>query len=653
VADPRPYRMTLDLRILDHLGIKLYSNAAAVLSEAVANGWDADAEQVSMTISNDKIVIEDDGTGMNLGDINDRFLTVGYDKRAGEGETSAKGRPFMGRKGIGKLALFSIAGMIDIHTQRNGEKHAFRMNTADIREAIQKREEYRPIPIAFDGPTHGTRIILRELTKKRTASTITALRRRLARRFSIIGLESKGGKDKFGVLINGTPVGNQDREDLKAIEFLWEFGEARVPTAAVPNLRERVVVKGEVDPEEHPAWVLRGWIGAAAKPKTLKEDEAGSMNGIVVIARGRLIQENLLANLNFSRIFGSYITGQIEADFLDAEGEEDIATSDRQRLVEDDIRYIRLSTFVRETLFKIGDQWTAWRNEHRGKDAVDENPALKEWVESLPAGQQKNAKRLLGLVGGVDLEDESERRSLYRSGMLAFERLRVREESDRLATTGQWTAAELLPLLADLETFEGALYRDIVKSRLDVIKRFEGLVDADEKEKVLQAHLFENLWLLDPGWERAAGSARIEQTLKKDYKAFSKGLSDEESKGRIDIRYRTNAEQHIVVELKKARRQLKLSEVVEQVSKYREGLRKCLKAAGFADPQIRIVVVVGKEIAEEKEGDGATVVAETLKGLNTRVVNYETLIHAAQEAYAEYLKASEKSDKLAQILNKL
>jgi len=32
------YRLRLDLRVLDHLGIKLYSNAAAVLSEAVANG---------------------------------------------------------------------------------------------------------------------------------------------------------------------------------------------------------------------------------------------------------------------------------------------------------------------------------------------------------------------------------------------------------------------------------------------------------------------------------------------------------------------------------------------------------------------------------------------------------------------------------------
>jgi len=33
--------MTIDLNVLNHLGIKLYSSIPAVLSEAVANAWDA------------------------------------------------------------------------------------------------------------------------------------------------------------------------------------------------------------------------------------------------------------------------------------------------------------------------------------------------------------------------------------------------------------------------------------------------------------------------------------------------------------------------------------------------------------------------------------------------------------------------------------
>jgi HSP90 family molecular chaperone len=71
---PDTYTLQLDLKVLDHLGINLYSNAAAVLSEAVANAYDADSESVNLQIDNDKIVIEDDGIGMNLNQVNERFL---------------------------------------------------------------------------------------------------------------------------------------------------------------------------------------------------------------------------------------------------------------------------------------------------------------------------------------------------------------------------------------------------------------------------------------------------------------------------------------------------------------------------------------------------------------------------------------------------
>jgi hypothetical protein len=53
------------------------------------------SEDLKIRIAADQIVIEDDGCGMNLADINDRFLYVGYDKRAVEGARSSSGRLFM------------------------------------------------------------------------------------------------------------------------------------------------------------------------------------------------------------------------------------------------------------------------------------------------------------------------------------------------------------------------------------------------------------------------------------------------------------------------------------------------------------------------------------------------------------------------------
>jgi anti-sigma regulatory factor (Ser/Thr protein kinase) len=57
------FTMTLDLSVLDHLGLNLYSNIPAVLSEAVANAWDADASRVEIVIDQDaqRITISDDG----------------------------------------------------------------------------------------------------------------------------------------------------------------------------------------------------------------------------------------------------------------------------------------------------------------------------------------------------------------------------------------------------------------------------------------------------------------------------------------------------------------------------------------------------------------------------------------------------------------
>jgi hypothetical protein len=645
-----PYFFTLDLRVLDHLGINLYSNAAAVLSEAVANAWDADAKLVKIEISNDQIVIEDTGNGMTLSQINDRFLRTGYDKRKTEGLTSAAGRRFMGRKGIGKLALFSIANEIEVHTCAGLDKHAFKMKTSDVREAIKAKQTYYPTPIDFQGPKIGTRIVLRALMKKRTATTVPSLRKRIARRFSVIGVVAPNG-DTFSVEINGEPVGPQDREDQRALEFLWGFGERRLDALECPNVLKRFTLPDQVDPA-HPEWKIRGWLGAAAEPKKLKHDEAGSLNGIVVVAHGRLIQENVLDKLNYSRILVSYLTGQVQADFLD-EGEDDIATSDRQRMIEDDPRYLALTEFLRRTLLSIQDKWTELRNEARGKDAISEIPALAEWLDGLPTSQRKNAQKLLGLIRGVEVDGNEERIQLYRSGMLAFERLRLREEGALLAQGPQLTAAVLLPLLSDLSLLEGSLYREIVKVRLQVIRDFEGLVDVNEKEKVLQKHLFKNLWLLDPGWERAAGSDRIEQILKRDYRAFSPNLSEKESKGRVDIRYRTNGGEHIIVELKRAKRKLRVDELVEQGNKYLNALLKCLQAQGTPNPHISIVFVIGTPLYEEDDPRGHETIEKLLSAINGRVTQYEALINGAREAYGEFLVQSAKADKIDRILQKL
>src|SRR4051812_5338375 len=123
---PRKLVMRISLNALEHLGINLYSNIPAVLSEVVANAWDADAQLVSVTIDKvaETITIQDDGTGMDRDGVIDRFLTVGFKRRDELGETTATGRRPMGRKGIGKLSIFSVAQLAEVYTTVNGQNTA-------------------------------------------------------------------------------------------------------------------------------------------------------------------------------------------------------------------------------------------------------------------------------------------------------------------------------------------------------------------------------------------------------------------------------------------------------------------------------------------------------------------------------------------------
>ena len=67
----KEYRIEIDPAILKFLGPSLYTNIYYVLSELIANAWDADAHNVYIIEEESKITIEDDGNGMsyNAGDI--------------------------------------------------------------------------------------------------------------------------------------------------------------------------------------------------------------------------------------------------------------------------------------------------------------------------------------------------------------------------------------------------------------------------------------------------------------------------------------------------------------------------------------------------------------------------------------------------------
>lgn len=189
--DDSRYRMTISLNVLNHLGLNLYSNTPTVLAEVIANSWDADAKTVDVEfdIDNKCIKIADDGHGMNVADINDKYLCVGYQRRTRDGSRTPSGRKPMGRKGIGKLSLFSIANRFSVYSRKaGGELESFVMDADKITEEIRsedpsKQGKYEPERIDDVDEVihrHGTIIKISGLKKRLTQASISGLRKRLS-----------------------------------------------------------------------------------------------------------------------------------------------------------------------------------------------------------------------------------------------------------------------------------------------------------------------------------------------------------------------------------------------------------------------------------------------------------------------------------------
>lgn len=640
------YKMTLDLNVLNHLGLNLYSNTPAVLSEVIANAWDADATEVVINCNQeeDVITIIDNGCGMTTEDINNKFLCVGYQKRKnGEAKTRQLGRAVMGRKGIGKLSLLSIADIIKIYSKKDDEKNAFCMSRDDIeREITSTNRSYAPREIEFeDFPFEtGTKIVIRNF-KKNINRTAEFLRKRLARRFSVIGTD-------FNIILCGTPITIEDRDFYRKIQFVWPIGEFDAAALrSYPNISIQPPLDGKISEK----YKISGWIGSAEKPSDLDGN-----NKISIITRGKLAQEDLLSTFGEGGVYASYLIGEINADFLDDDNASDISTSNRQQYIEDDDRYQALKSHTYKLLKSIQSKWTDLRKEKSTDKVISSIPAIKEWYDSLRPSTKKYAQRLFASIESMRFDDDdSKKRELLKYGILAFERLKLTDKLSLLDKDDNMIddIVKFGDVFADLQDIEATLYWEIANERLKIVKQLSESCDQNAKEKVLQKYIFDNLWLLNPSWERAvAGTERIEQGVGKEFDIINAGLTDEEKKARLDIRYISSTGKHIIIELKRYIPTYKVNvfSLHDQIYKYRKALQKCLRAIGREHEPIEAICIIGKEILpDEMTLEEAN---QKLAG-DARIMTYDQIIFESMQSYSEYLKRQSGIGKIRKLIESI
>ncbi|WP_405414498.1 ATP-binding protein [Maribacter sp. Asnod1-A12] len=644
------YEMTIDLNVLNHLGINLYSNIPSVISEVVANAWDADAEEVNIHIDveKDEIVITDDGHGMSLSDINDKYLTVGYRKRENnEIITPKHKRSVMGRKGIGKLSLFSIADKISVFSAtKKGDRNGLLLDSNEIKEQISTKSKnpYLPQDLSCEDfhLKKGTKIVLNEL-KKNIGQTSRHLKKRLARRFSIMG-----SKNSFLVKIDGSEIKVEDRDYFHKIQYLWYYGEESKEYLTLAKNAEQIEKRENVINSESK---ITGWIGLVKESNQL-QDEYDNLNKIPILIRGKVSQENILEEYREGSLYIKYIFGEIRADFLDDDDLPDIATSSRQGVIEHDKRYSNLKKFINDELKHIQKKRIKFKGKEAEKEAL-KNVDIEIWYKKLGKDSKKKAKALFAKINQITVDDNN-RNTLFSHAVIAFESLRYKDALDALENVSVENIGEFVSVFKNFDDIEASLYYQITKQRIEVLEKFQVHVHDDNAlEKILQEFLFNHLWLLDPSWDRATEHPYMEKQISSEFEKIDAGLTEEEAKGRVDIKYKKASGKHIIIELKRASVVTNVYALQEQVDKYKSGLRKLLEEKNENNPVIECVCIVGKPLkgwsdSRTKESD-----IQMMATKNTRLVTYQELIKDSYNQYEEYMSSNTNESDTLELIKKL
>lgn len=576
-----PFQMDFDIYTIKHLGLQMYSTLPPVIGELVANAWDANATRVEITIpdtpideSTSEITIMDDGIGMSDGDIRQKYLIIGRDRREAEGSDATPpplNRPIMGRKGIGKFSAFGIAKEMEIESVRDGHCSRFLMNYDEmLRSAKRRRAEFPPLEPSGH-VTSGTVITLREITKfRKRRISLSTLRRGLARRFAVVG-----SQNNFNIVINGAPITVQERDlrrlldkDADGKPYLWSYEDQEIE----PNTR----------------WTVSGWIGALDRTTS---DLDGVDRGISIMARGKLVQEPFLFHAVVGQQYAlSYLVGELHAEFVD--GLEDTIGTNRNALVWDTDANTKLMAWGRIEVNKIAREWARKRSTDNQR-RLEQHDLYREFKERASVTGNKRA---------LDLADKLVRQTIEKNPTADVEELEpvIRTSLDFLEFDAFWEithdltnsdvedVGKLFSLFQEWEIVEAKEMSRVTEGRIATIEKLQSLIEQDALEvPTLHNFLKEFPWVIDPRWTLVDDEVRYSEVLRRQ---FPERENMPEGDRRIDflcVRESTNL---VVVEIKRPGKKVSEAEL-RQIEQYVAFMRDHVKKT--TDPHYSYQQVVG------------------------------------------------------------
>lgn len=230
------------------LGRDLIVNDYIAILELVKNSYDAYATLVEIRFEDDRIVISDNGKGMSLRDIKEKWLFVGFSAKR-DGTEDAKrasfrnniNRNYAGAKGIGRLSCDRLSRELTLMTK---SLDSIVTEKLDVKWSLfeeDQRKEMEAISIPHEpllddsikyagGSGHGTTLILSNLYEEWDREKILNLRKFLEKMINPF----QSSSDEFHIVINA----EHEREtDLRYDDYLRVNGEIRNSISAILDIK--------------------------------------------------------------------------------------------------------------------------------------------------------------------------------------------------------------------------------------------------------------------------------------------------------------------------------------------------------------------------------------------------------------------------------
>ena len=176
-------------RVIDYFGSKAITSNNTAIIELIKNSRDANATEVDIRFAgagnkNGTIAIEDNGDGMNMDDIQNKWMVIGTDSRIVDNKTK-RGKAVWGEMGIGRMACHKLGNDLRITTVKKNQKTSLQMDFdwAKFEKPGVRAEDVKfddPIRYTVKNPEHGVTLEIFGLKSKWSPADINRLKEEVA-----------------------------------------------------------------------------------------------------------------------------------------------------------------------------------------------------------------------------------------------------------------------------------------------------------------------------------------------------------------------------------------------------------------------------------------------------------------------------------------